>query len=110
MPQALKRQCNKCKAIVSGQCPNCKRGWADKSRGTRHERGYDWDWVRLREYFMANHPLCEDCLDRGVSVVSTECHHVESIARKPELRLDASNLRALCGECHRRRTSERAAT
>jgi len=77
----------------------------DRQRGTSTERGYDGDWRRCRAAFLGQNPLCKFCEQRGLLVAAAEIDHVRTIAEAPELRLDFSNLRALCRPCHARRTA-----
>lgn len=64
-------------------------------------------WRNLRVATLQAHPYCADCLRRGLKVEATEIHHikpVESVTSESErqaLMFDPSNLRCLCGECHR---------
>ena len=67
-------------------------------------------WKELRKLMVQEHPLCEDCLKRGVLTPSEEIHHLKSPFRKgltPEekdrLAYDPKNLVALCKECHIKR-------
>lgn len=74
----------------------------DERRGSAASRGYDQAWRRLRESFLRAHLFCEDCRENGVMKAATMVHHIKSVEDFPELRLDASNLRALCHDCHER--------
>jgi 5-methylcytosine-specific restriction protein A len=78
---------------------------ADKLRGNSTERGYDAIWRRLRAWFLRRNPRCEHHLKQGISRKATVVDHIKPIAEAPELRLDPSNLRALCKPCHDRRTA-----
>jgi hypothetical protein len=60
-------------------------------------------WRRLRLARLMEHPLCEVC---GYAL-SVQVHHTDSFMKYegPERRqhgFDPDNLRAVCGECHRR--------
>ena len=66
-------------------------------------------WRRFRAWYIANHPLCELCLednDRAEKAVIVD--HVLELkdGGKP---LDESNVQALCRLCHARKTSNEAA-
>lgn len=74
-------------------------------RKSAAKRGYDRAWQRTRLRVLSRRPLCEDCAVEGIVSPATEVHHVVKIRVAPELRHDASNLRALCAECHARRTA-----
>lgn len=77
---------------------------AQTKRKGSTERGYDADWQRLRKAFLAEHPLCWACLVGGQYVSATQVDHKERFSRRPELRLEWSNLQPLCDECHTRKT------
>lgn len=77
----------------------------DRRRGSASSRGYDADWRRLRGAFLLKHPLCLFCEEAGRVVEANVVDHVEGFTDRPELRLDWSNLRPLCKECHDRRTA-----
>jgi 5-methylcytosine-specific restriction protein A len=72
----------------------------DEQRGTARDRGYDGVWERFRRWFLAHHPVCEDC-----EHLATEVHHKLKLAEHPELRLVESNCMALCKKDHSRRTA-----
>ncbi|MEM7806488.1 MAG: HNH endonuclease signature motif containing protein [Planctomycetota bacterium] len=57
-------------------------------------RGYDSDWRRARNSYIADHPLCECCGKLAQSVD----HRLPLSAGGA--RLDESNLRSLCEACH----------
>jgi|GEM_PF-607710 len=60
------------------------------------ERGYGWDWQKLRTILIGERPVCERC---GQSPTK-ELHHIVPIADAPHLRLEPANIRALCKKCH----------
>ena len=64
-------------------------------------------WRKLREVYMMEHPLCERCLEKGITKVAEDCHHKKSPFRdglsmieRYELLTDYDNLEALCRDCH----------
>lgn len=69
-------------------------------RGTPAERGYDHAWVKLRNNYIKHNPLCEM---RGPACKGAAriVHHVIPIEKRPDLRLERSNLMAVCDPCHR---------
>ncbi len=87
--------CGKLSARVP--CSSC----SGARRGTTKQRGYGHDWRKCRERYLDDNPTCEDCEAMGVVVPAVDVHHVEPIAEAPELRLEPSNLIALCKGCHR---------
>lgn len=105
MPSTAKRFCSApgCSAIVSGgRCPAHSR---ERERGGSTERGYNAAWQRFRAVYLKSHPLCCDCLEADRVTVATDIHHVLKLAQRPELKYEASNLRALCKACHDARTA-----
>lgn len=66
-------------------------------------------WVRLRESYLMEHPLCEMCEQEGIVRAATEVHHVYEISNgQDELEMmdialnphKYNGLMALCSECH----------
>ena len=120
MPTKPKRLCglNGCQGLWDGQqCTVCDRkpgqersGWANERRSSRHERGYDSKWVRLRARKLKANPFCEQCLEE-LAVEATEVHHVRPFRFKRDpLRLAWSNLQSLCRACHTEATATRKGT
>ncbi len=82
------------------------RGRAPDTRLSRTHRGYDEPWQRLRRAVLMRRPLCQDCESEGIMREANELHHKRKISDRPDLRLDESNLLALCKPCHSRRTAK----
>ena len=55
-------------------------------------------WKRLSLLVLSRSPVCEWCGRRA----SVEAHHVEGVAKRPDLAYDSGNLVALCRRCHER--------
>ncbi len=51
-------------------------------------------------------PLCQICLKTGLYTQAQEVHHIKPIRERPDLRLDAANLQALCKPCHSTLTAQ----
>lgn len=66
-------------------------------------RGYDAEWAELRTRILKHRRVCErtDC----GSSYRLNVHHVVSVKKAPERRLDPSNLQVLCHRCHSRLTA-----
>lgn len=112
MPIAPPKPCRHpgCGKLVndgSGYCPNHKRAkpgsFADKSRGTAKERGYGWQWQKLRELILKRDSgLCQPCLSNGRVTVAT---HVDHKTPKARGGTDGEeNLQAICVTCHKGKT------
>lgn len=113
MPYKPKKPCAypMCPELVDAGARYCdkhkplhKRRYED-NRPSARERGYDRTWEKVRKMYLVEHPLCEDCLERGIYTPAKEVHHIEKVKDRPGKRLDMSNLRALCKVCHNRRTA-----
>lgn len=118
MPTAAPRPCQHpgCGALVrdgARYCPAHKRAapgsFADRSRGSRQERGYGGNWERLRQIvFRRDNGLCQECLRNGVLTVvgdkpySAWCDHIVPKAEGGSD--DAENLQTLCRKCHQVKT------
>lgn len=90
--------------VPKGRCQAHARAY-EQARGSRHERGYDADWVRLRDWFMAQpeNQLCVLCDEQGLTVKATDCDHIVPFRGKADpRRLDPTNLQPLC-EAHNAR-------
>ena len=89
------RWCSYCLTAHEGRCR--------QERGTPAERGYDAAWRVVRSVKLMQDPCCEDCLPRITPAV--DVHHIRRISEAPWLRLELSNLMALCKACHAVRTA-----
>lgn len=117
MPISSPKPCRHpgCGALVSegAYCAKHKRAtpgtFADKSRGSRHARGYGsgWDKTRLR-IFERDNGLCQECLRSGRLTpvgdkpYSAFCDHV--IPKAEGGTDDDANLQTLCRSCHSAKT------
>lgn len=73
---------------------------------SRHERGYDTDWVKLREAYIQQNYLCENCLKHDTTSPAKIVDHIIPFKGIDDpLRLDSSNLQSLCIKCNNRKTS-----
>jgi len=90
--------------VERGYCKSCQSQSTSardvRQRGSSAQRGYDYTWQKFREWFLRRHPACEDC-----GRLATEPHHIKKVAQFPELRLVEENCKALCHECHAKRTA-----
>jgi 5-methylcytosine-specific restriction protein A len=83
---------------------NAKR---ETSRSSAKARGYGKDWQALRAIHLAREPDCRACAEAGIERKARIVDHIESIAARPELRLDPANLQSLCWPCHNAKTIRR---
>ena len=69
------------------------------SRESRHKRGYDYRWVKLRERILKRDlHLCQSCKGAGRVTPATEVHHVKAKAHGGTD--DPGNLVSICHPCH----------
>jgi 5-methylcytosine-specific restriction enzyme A len=68
-------------------------------RGTRHQRGYGYSWVKLREEILKRDlNVCQPCLRLGRDEPATQVDH---IVNKAAGGTDApDNLQSICAACH----------
>lgn len=91
-------------ATYRGRCSACNAS-RDKRRGDAKSRGYDQNWRDARDFYLHDHPLCEDCVEQGYfDRAAEEVHHMVAL-RNGGARLDPENFRGLCKSCHSKRTT-----
>lgn len=104
-----------CSALVSDGSGRCEKhrvargSFADRSRGSRHERGYGTEWDKRRERILQrDNGLCQECLRHGrVTGVGGKPYSafVDHIIPKAEGGTDDDeNLQTLCRTCHTAKT------
>lgn len=76
---------------------------APDERVSADKRGYDSKWRKLRDIYIKQHPICEPqyVCDGSPSV---DVDHIVPIAADWQLRLNESNLQAICRACHAHKT------
>lgn len=90
-----------------GSSNRTKRPRQDKQRPPAHERGYDWDWYKLRNAYAAEFPLCEHCYKNGITKPMDEVDHIKPFDGPDDpLRLARFNLQSLCRSCHATKTAK----
>lgn len=76
-------------------------------RELRQKAYQNSSWRKMRDTYLHEHPLCEDCLAKGKVTAATDVHHIRSPFRKGEVNwmmlLDYNNLMSLCKPCHAER-------
>lgn len=117
MANAARRPCRHpgCGQLVSDGSGYCTRhaapgSFADKQRGSRHERGYGTKWDKIRKRIIErDHGLCQECLRNGrVTLVGSVpfSAHVDHIVSKVDGGGDEdANLQTLCRQCHQAKTN-----
>ena len=103
MPQAPSRACSKpsCRGVVcAGVCSVCgPRKYVDRRKSARH-RGYSTAWDKLRDAYIAKHPLCQVCSMEGRTRMADLVHHLERVAEGNAVLVDYDHLLAVCKSCH----------
>ena len=106
VPDRLSHPCSRpgCPNLTTGRfCPEHEteeRRRYDQERGSAAARGYDATWRRRRLMFLRRHPLCEDCLARGIIMAATEVDHINGdVTDNCE-----ENYSAKCKPCHSKKT------
>ena len=63
-------------------------------------------WKILRNSYIQQHPLCEMCLNKGISTPAEHVHHIKEFLsgrteeERWQLLLNPDNLMSLCLNCH----------
>ncbi|MDO9235989.1 MAG: HNH endonuclease [Aquabacterium sp.] len=114
MAQAAPKPCNHpgCGVLVrdgTSRCPKHPQTnrFADKQRGTRHERGYGSAWDKLRALILARDAgLCQPCSKKDrVSLASAVDHRIPKAEGGTD---EESNLQSICRACHLEKTAAEA--
>ena len=71
------------------------------SRPARHDFYATPEWRRIRAWYRARHPLCEECQRQGRVKLAELVHHKREIS-EGGAPLDPDNLESLCWACHSR--------
>lgn len=110
MPTAAPKPCTRCGVLVRDGSSKCQAhkvregSFADKARGTRHERGYGTAWDRMRERIMRRDGgLCQPSLRHGLVVTAHDVDH-----RVPKAlggTDDDDNLQAISRAVHQAKTA-----
>lgn len=93
---------------VSGYCDKHiseRRKQLDAARGSAHERGYNYRWIKARATFLRRDPLCRRCKDAGVITAATVVDHVIPHKGDQDVFWDTSNWQPLCKACHDKKTA-----
>lgn len=60
-------------------------------------------WLKMRRLILErDHGLCQECVRHGRYTPATAVHHIQELRERWDLRLEPSNLEAICDECHNR--------
>lgn len=65
------------------------------TKGIYHSK----EWTAVRNAYIQQHPICEDCLTRDQYTTATEVHHIKPLSDGGDP-YDTHNLRSLCHACH----------
>jgi 5-methylcytosine-specific restriction protein A len=105
MPYKPKKPCAQpgCPKLTSARfCPaHAKRDareYEQYRRDTDTRRRYGRAWKRIRDRYIAAHPLCEQCDAAGRITPAQEVHHIVPLSDGGTHAED--NLMALCTSCH----------
>jgi 5-methylcytosine-specific restriction protein A len=85
--------------VTSGRCPVHSRSKWPASNGSQAYRG---EWPRIRAQVLKEEPVCRLRLP-GCLIASTDVDHIVPLSRGGTHA--RSNLRGLCGWCHRHVTA-----
>ena len=85
--------------VQSGRCAKHTRE-KEQRRGSAASRGYSGQWVKVRDRYLKQFPLCYRCQNKYNRVTAaTLVHHIKRIRDAGPV-LDTNNLMSLCVKCH----------
>lgn len=76
------------------------------NRPSAAARGYTSKWQRERLIFLAQNPVCVQCLREGKTVIATVVDHIQPHKGDYRLMWDSSNWQALCKMHHDKKTGK----
>lgn len=69
----------------------------------RHERGYGYEWTKLRKQVLQRDCyLCQPCERQGRTTQATQVDHITPKAQDGSD--DFDNLQSICDDCHKAKT------
>lgn len=74
------------------------RRYEQYQRDPDTKKRYGRRWQAIRDGYIAEHPLCEQCRAEGRVTVAEEVHHISPLVLGGTH--DAENLMSLCKSCH----------
>lgn len=107
MPNRIPSPCAEpgCPAVTAQRrCPAHHKQYRrrqDVGRPTAAERGYGWQWRRLRNAVIARDPICTDC----GRAPSTDADHIVPRAQGGQDTMET--LQGTCHSCHSSKTARR---
>lgn len=107
MPRSPKKPCShqNCPRLTDGRF--CKEHEVlERKRYSKYERSPDTNrkygraWKRIRDRYIAIHPICESCERDGRLAPAKEVHHKLPVSQGGQH--NKENLMSLCRSCHNR--------
>jgi len=105
MPYKPKKPCahHGCSKLVTGRfcedhAKQDAREYERYHRDLETRKRYGRAWKRIRDRYIAAHPLCEQCEANGRLTPAQEVHHIKPLSEGGGH--DEHNLMALCSACH----------
>lgn len=74
---------------------------------SRHKRGYDSAYDRMRARVLEEEPICRPCDAQGLVTASVTADHIVPLAEGGTG--DRGNMQGICAACHRAKTAREAA-
>lgn len=110
MPTKPKRPCSypACPALTDGPYCDTHVGLVAKhyeryQRDPAAKKRYGRQWQKIRDQFIAAHPVCQKCTEQNQLTPAEEVHHIIPLSQGGTH--DWDNLVALCTSCHSRITA-----
>lgn len=104
MPKALTHPCSQPRCPHMAPCPIHKtpRAVYDQQRGSSTQRGYGYNWQKMRLNILHRDPICQDPFRTGCHAPATQADHIIPKWAGGTDSLD--NGEGLCESCHARKT------
>lgn len=109
MPRKPKKPCRHpgCPELVDSMyCTKHKqinnKNYEKYERNPEVRKHYGYQWRKIRNNYIRQHPLCAHCLANGLAILAEEVDHILPISKGGSH--DEMNLQSLCKSCHSRKS------
>jgi len=97
--------CNQCRKPKKEGCKQCApKPFANISRQNQHFYN-STRWRKISKGYKEKHPLCVECLKKGITKQSEVTDHIIPIDKGGD-KFNSDNLQALCHRCHNSKTGK----
>ncbi len=98
-----KKICSICRKIKKDDCDRCKKKPFEGINTANQSFYNSTRWRKIAKGHKTKHPLCEECLDKGIVTAVQITDHIIPIDKGGN-KFSSDNLRSLCHKCHNKKS------